>query len=533
MKKETIYKEAIKKELEKVYNLWWKELLKIQASFVKELEWMFKTWYTDALKAIRNNIEVQMNDWVLESVEKTYSEEQLSKFDKYFEKSFKVGAKKLDLSTSKEPWVDVKLWIKQKDAEDYARDFAWKQITNIDATTTKRINKLVNHGISEWWWYNRIASVLKKDYAFSSYRANLIASHEVGEAYLNWKNTQFWRYRKEYGVDGWKQWNSHRDDRTTEWCMHNDMQWWIPYSESFEAPWNTEKPTRFIGCRCNIVYNIFKPQDARTTKKNVEPHMLEQTKVNPDRWFDEWLKPENYNKYSTSVLPASYINTIWKKYTYKWVWRAYYNKSLWIINLWSQKAEKVARKYAEAHEVWHAFFEEKVLWNEEYFNKFKDVLDVSAKEFLELRKNKAFKDVFEQKYINRFAETLVDWFDDILKINNVSYTTKTSKIKTLKGTFAIRLADMSPTFRTQSSAFMDTLASLTKQTYGAWHTKSYFKRSKRNEFIYKSFTKLQAHEFFAHLNETHFVWNDIMEAIMPKTNQAMLEFYKNIWLTFE
>ena len=540
---ETIYKEAIKKEIQKVYDLWWKELVKIQASFVKELEKWFNKYYLEVLNQIKNNIEVQMNDWLLESVKKTYAEDELEVYNKYFEKSFSTGAKKLDLSTSKEPWVDIKIWIKQQDAVDYAEKYAGDRIANIDEYSRTRINKLVNHGISEWWWYNRIAKVLKKDYAFSSYRANLVASHEVGEAYLNWKTTQFSRYRKEFGVDGWKNWTSHRDDKTTEWCMHNDMQWWIPFSDPFEASWNTDKPTRFIWCRCNVVFNIFKPKGARVTKKNVQPHMLTQSVVKEDRWFDAWIKPENYNKYSTSVLPASYINHIWKPSKFVWKWRWYFKKAsgqrITEINLWKRTASAIEKKFTEVHEVWHFFFEEKVMKDEKNLKVFLDVFKKSWDELSKLTSNKDFYKIVTTKYSNVASKLLKENIDDIKIISSYKIIEWTKNIKRRWNIYKVATSTATERFAEETGAFLDTVGALNKERfYGAGHWYRYYTSQINNELLVGAswqynVTRKQAHEFFAHLNETHFIWNDVIKTVMPDTYDAMIEFYNNIWLTFE
>ena len=75
-----------------------------------------------------------------------------------------------------------------------------KQITFIDSTTESRIASIVTTSIREGYGYQWIAETLQKDFAFSEARAILIASHEIGEAYLNGKDAQFKKYESALGV---------------------------------------------------------------------------------------------------------------------------------------------------------------------------------------------------------------------------------------------------------------------------------------------------------------------------------------------
>lgn len=90
----------------------------------------------------------------------------------------------------------------------------------------------------------KLANELKRDFAFSDYRARLIASQEIGDAYLNGKDRQFARYTNNYGQRGWKKWVSHRDDKTTPECLANDDQGWIHYDQEFKS--GHMKPLRHV-----------------------------------------------------------------------------------------------------------------------------------------------------------------------------------------------------------------------------------------------------------------------------------------------
>lgn len=77
---------------------------------------------------------------------------------------------------------------------------------------------------------------------------------------------------------------------------------------------------------------------------------------------------------------------------------------------------------------------------------------------------------------------------------------------------------------------MDTLGALTKEATVGWgHGKSYYKNS-MGLFRHGQarITENQAQEYFAHLNETFWVGNPLIEKFLPKTHRAMKDFYTNI-----
>ena len=175
-------------------------------------------------------------------------------------KAYKFGKKQLDTLLSAEVKVDANFGLSADDALRWAREYGAKQIKGIDDSTRKRINDLVVQGLNKGWGYNKLADALKQDFAFSDYRARLIASHEIGVAYIEGKTMQFERYRSEFGKRGYKRWVSHRDDRTNlEICWPNDEQGWIEFDQEFQS--GHMKPLGHIGCRCNVVYRLFNPND--------------------------------------------------------------------------------------------------------------------------------------------------------------------------------------------------------------------------------------------------------------------------------
>lgn len=280
-----IYNEVFKKEDEKVYNLWWDKLIKTQTDLVKVLEKLFINWYNVALEEIKNNTELKLM-WQSIEVQKVASETDGDEIIPFLETAFILWMEQLTLAFQKDPNIDISFNIKNEDALEYAKTQAWKLITQVDDYTKTRIAWLIEKALNEGWWYDKIAKVLKTDYSFSDYRAKLIASHELWNSYLAWKEAQFDKYRKEYNETWYKNWVSHRDSNTTPWCLHNDLQGRIEKDKDFDSDWNKSKPTRFPGCRCNIVYRLFKPNDERLTSENASEIDLAQAQIKPDN-FEE------------------------------------------------------------------------------------------------------------------------------------------------------------------------------------------------------------------------------------------------------
>lgn len=257
-----IYKHKIKKAEEKLYDLWGDELIRLQNQYIKVIKSILIKQYKDTLKELEKNTEVKYNDLFIDQtqfIEKDFWD-NLEKFFTMLSKAFNFGKKQLDKMLSKEVTVEANFWLEAGDALAYARKYGASQVKNIDENTRKRINDLVVQGLDKGWWYMKLADALKQDFAFSEYRARLIASHEIGIAYIEGKTMQFEKYRSEFWKRGYKKWISHRDDRTnTEICLPNDDQGWIEYDAMFQS--GHMKPLGHIGCRCNVVFRLFNPND--------------------------------------------------------------------------------------------------------------------------------------------------------------------------------------------------------------------------------------------------------------------------------
>lgn len=146
-------------------------------------------------------------------------------------------------------------WIQIPEIREYADARAGEMITLIDDFTRKSVNELIAKWIELWWWVNTMRKKLSENYAFSTYRASLIATNEIWQAFVTWWNEQFKKYATHYWEEGYKRWISQRDWNVTEPCMNNDRQGWIAFNEEYSS-WD-DSPLRFPWCRCNQVRRLF------------------------------------------------------------------------------------------------------------------------------------------------------------------------------------------------------------------------------------------------------------------------------------
>jgi hypothetical protein len=257
-----IYKIKIFKAKQKLFDLWWKDLIKLQDKYIKVIEKILEKQYKWVLKELEQNPEVKYNDLYVDQeqfIEKDF-EDFVDQFVNMVAGAFAIWIKQLNKLMKREVTVEANFWLSNEAVIEYARWYAGARITMIDNYTKKRINKLITFWLEEWWWYKKLADELRKDYWFSRYRATLIASNEIGTSFIQWRNKQFEEYRAEFNPTWWwKKWTSHKDDRTTEWCLTNDNAWWIKYDQEYPS-WHYSPP-RFPWCRCTEDHRLFEPYE--------------------------------------------------------------------------------------------------------------------------------------------------------------------------------------------------------------------------------------------------------------------------------
>jgi len=264
-----IYKKRIEKVEKKLFDLGGGDLIELQEKYIKIIQKIFEKRYNEVLDYLEKDPEVKLNDSLIdqsqfvEKITKLFEidldEEDITEMITMFAKWYWIWIIQMSKIMSAEVTTEALFGLDPAESLVYAEEHAWELITRIDEYSRKRINNLISNGVEKWWGYNKLAKELRGDYAFSAYRSRLIASNEIGTAYIEGKDAQFKEYKKEFGQTGWKNWISHRDDVTTANCLANDNQGWIEHDQLFQS-WD-EKPPRFPWCRCNITYRLFNPNE--------------------------------------------------------------------------------------------------------------------------------------------------------------------------------------------------------------------------------------------------------------------------------
>lgn len=275
MCKKSIEKTGLKKSLQvnkkvRIYDTGGRRLVILQRRFIRKLETYFKLeriyWekYIDGIAEL--NVTIKKTEGVKIAVKKVLTPEQQKEFNeiasKYIYDSMLEGEKqfKADMPTSQK--YNIAFGIKSKDAVEYARTRAGELITGIDETTKKRVQFLIAEAIDNGDTVADLKKSLVKHFAFSKYRAGLIASTELGGAYLAGKKESYIRTAEYYGLNpanGRKQVIVHDDDRICPICAPciDDAEKWIPFDENFSN--GLPFAIFHIGCRCNTTFSMFNP----------------------------------------------------------------------------------------------------------------------------------------------------------------------------------------------------------------------------------------------------------------------------------
>jgi hypothetical protein len=275
MCKNSIEKTGLKKSLQvnkkvRIYDTGGKRLVILQRRFIRKLETYFRLertyWenYIDGIAELNVNIKKIQGGTI--AIKKVLTDNQQKEFNdlasKYIFDSMLEGEKqfKADMPTSQK--YSIAFGIKSNDAVEYARTRAGELIKGIDETTKKRVQYLIAEAIDNGDTVADLKKSLVKHFAFSKYRAGLIASTELGGAYLAGKKESYIRTAEYYGINpanGRKQVIVHADDRICPICSPciDDAGKRFPYDDNFSN--GLPFAIFHIGCRCNTTFSMFNP----------------------------------------------------------------------------------------------------------------------------------------------------------------------------------------------------------------------------------------------------------------------------------
>lgn len=138
--------------------------------------------------------------------------------------------------------------LKNPLAINWLRNYGAEEIAEINETSRDRIHTVLNDAIDRGWSYSRTAQSLKELYEdFSTYRAKVIATTEVGNAYQE-GNLQAVKSAQTSGLTFEKSWLTVGDKRVSDVCKKNNSAGWIAVDAKF--PSGHERPLSHPNCRC-------------------------------------------------------------------------------------------------------------------------------------------------------------------------------------------------------------------------------------------------------------------------------------------
>lgn len=155
---------------------------------------------------------------------------------------------------------DTAWTLKHPQAVEYVKFAGANAITNINDTTRKGIQDLIEQAVEDGWSYNQTAGAIRQYFdGFTAPqpqkhipdRATLVAVTEVGTAYESGARALIDEMASA-GFEMQKSQLTAGDDRTSEGCRQNESAGWIPYDDNF--PSGNQIVPRFPSCRCSILY---------------------------------------------------------------------------------------------------------------------------------------------------------------------------------------------------------------------------------------------------------------------------------------
>lgn len=126
-------------------------------------------------------------------------------------------------------------------------------------TTKKNLVELFSDIIQGGKTLDEGVKEMQSTYWLSRRRAELIATNELGHAYVQGTRATLKRLSATENLDIKKRWNNVGDARVTKGCSHNENIGWVP--ENYDYPnidglGGGDAPPRFIGCRCTLDYDV-------------------------------------------------------------------------------------------------------------------------------------------------------------------------------------------------------------------------------------------------------------------------------------
>lgn len=472
-----------------------KELLSVKDKFVKFIEDLRQKQYQYTLDIVDKMPEFQIKkvEWNIVDRDKEFENFYNKNLSDFLEFWWSKGAEYQQM-------IDSKVWfsmdVQSSAVKNRASVHSAELVSQIDETTKKRLNKLITNALDEWMSKADLIKALQTDFWFSKYRANLIAKNELKMAYIQWQKIQFEQRQKESWLRWYKDRISHRDDRVDDDCRNNDYQWEIPFDDVFLS-W-ADEPPEHPWCRCSIAYKPYSNDELFSDYENYAVH---------DEYFEKM--PKWYETLSSKLAPKEFMEQLdIPKYWVRTDWWWYYPWSHLLELMpnkdWKSKSQRVA---FEMHELWHAYYYQRIKWTtlDAYYKKmFKDAQDELAERLDDIK-----------KYIVNDASLIKDTATQLFFNSKEFWKVKEYLILPIslhEKDITLLTYWISPKYYQDYEDFLDIVQSITSWNSWFWHSLKYIKQ--RWEM-----------EFYAYINSVYFADNQILKEMLPETYKKMRNVY--------
>lgn len=142
--------------------------------------------------------------------------------------------------------------LKNPHAVEYLKNYGVTRVTQIDATSSEILKKLLTNGVDKGYSYSKLTSLIKKQFTdWATKRAKLIAVTEIGNAYQQ-GNLIVGLDLHASGVAIEKSWLTRGDDKVDPNCSANAGDGWIAVDKVHSS--GAMVPLDHPRCRCVELY---------------------------------------------------------------------------------------------------------------------------------------------------------------------------------------------------------------------------------------------------------------------------------------
>ena len=181
-------------------------------------------------------------------------EELLGAIDKDSKKAMLLGGK-YRVKVSKLAKIGIDFTLKNPEAIKYLETTRPLELAKMTDTVKNHITPILKRGIETGASVDSIAKEISDNFAFSSVRSTMIASNEIGHAYVEGNFIPV----KDAVADGHKavkEWLTVGDNKVTEECRANQSQGKIKHDKKFSSGDEIAPRDNHPRCRCDTLFEV-------------------------------------------------------------------------------------------------------------------------------------------------------------------------------------------------------------------------------------------------------------------------------------